>query len=117
MSEDARNMFVKMLMKKYGHAIKKIVREILHDPDVVEDIYQEVLLSCALRQETLERIKEDEMMIYIWTITKNACYNEARQRENIQKREDLWYETYYKPMTVDEIDFTEEDNAFVFSEK
>lgn len=117
MSEDARNMFVKMLMKKYGHAIEKIAMEILNDPDILDDIKQEVFSNCAFQKELLEAKTEDQILAYICTSTKNVCYNEIRRRVREQRRGEAWLENYYRPLALDQIDFTRHMNDYGFSDE
>lgn len=117
MSEDARNMFVKMLMKKYEYAVVKIAMEILNEPDILDDVKQEVFSNCAFQKELLEAKTEEQIMSYICTTTKNFCYNEVRRRVSERRREEEWLETYYRPLALDQIDFTKHMNDYEFSDE
>ena len=79
MSKDARDKIAEMIETKYGKVIMKIVYGITKDYDSAEDIKQEVVLKCAMKHETLEKLHERQIYSYICTAARNTAIN-AREK-------------------------------------
>lgn len=80
MCEDARNVIIKEIDKKYGRLIRKVAYEVLHDSHEVEDIIQSVLWNLISRH--MDKLGEKGFKGYLCTAVRNAAINEYRRREN-----------------------------------
>lgn len=116
MSKDARDMLVRMMDAKYGAAIRVIVMDILHDPDIVEDIKQEVFFSCTKRVDLLNSMNEKQMLSYLCTAARNYCINEYHRRNKMQKTQAEYAEHVHLLMD-DHIDFVAFENQYGFSDE
>ena len=76
MCEDARNVIIEEIDKKYGKLIRKVAYEVLHDSHEVEDIIQSVLWNLISRH--MDKLGEKGFKGYLCTAVRNAAINEYR---------------------------------------
>ncbi len=102
MSEDARNVVIELIEKKYGTLMRKIAHEILSDWQFTEDVTQEVLWKLISQHQDRAELPPDELKGYLCAAVKNTAVNMARRNERLQEREEGWLNQ--RPLTMDAVD-------------
>lgn len=102
MSEDARNVVIELIEKKYGTLMRKIAHEILDDWQFTEDVTQEVLWNLISQHQDRTELPPDELRGYLCAAVKNTAVNMARRNERLQEREEGWLNQ--RPLTMDAVD-------------
>ena len=116
MSKDARDMLVRMMDEKYGAAMRVIIIDILHDPDIVDDVKQEIFFRCTKRVDLLNSMKDKQLLSYLCTAARNYCINEYHRR-NKELRDTAEYAEHVRLMMNDQVDFVAFENEYGFSEE
>lgn len=115
MSKDARDMFARMLRKKYGLLIKILAVSFLCDPNEVDDLLQEVIIKCTSQYKKLQKFNEEKLLAYLYTAVKRQCMNAVRDKKRLQRTEVDWFYTKYLPEKMGHIESDINMNAYGFS--
>lgn len=102
MSEDARNVVIELIQKKYGTLIRQIAYGILKDWQLVEDAEQDVLWNLISKHADKADLPPGQLKNYLCAAVKNTAINYASQRERrLEVEEEYWYTM---PLSMDYID-------------
>lgn len=102
MSEDARTKVTELIERKYKKLIQHIAREILKDPYLIEDAYQEVLLKFISKHEDKFEMPEDEMKNYLCAAVRNTAITMLHKNERSAAAEQEYLD--YRLLSMDDID-------------
>lgn len=102
MSEDARNVVIELIKKKYGELIRQIAYGILNDWQLVEDVEQDVLWNLISKHADKADLPPSELKNYLCAAVKNTAINYI----NLEKRRSKLNEDVLPvtPMSMDYID-------------
>jgi len=116
-SKDARDKIAEMIETKYGKVIMKIVYGVTKDYDSAEDIKQEVVLKCAMKHETLERLHERQVYSYICTAARNTAINVREKMLRKEAEHQKYIEECERTLMINYVDFKAFDEKEGFSEE
>lgn len=102
MSEDARNVVIALIQKKYGPLMRKIAYEILDDWQFTEDVTQEVLWKLISRHQERAELPPDELKGYLCAAVKREAINLAKRNGRLHAREEQWLAD--RPLSMDHVD-------------
>lgn len=102
MSEDARNVVIELIQKKYETLMRKIARQILDDWQFTEDVTQEVLWNLISQHQDRAKLPPDELKSYLCTAVKNTAINMAKKNGRLQEQEEVWLNQ--RPLIMDAVD-------------
>ncbi len=117
MSEDARNTVLKFIDQKYGLLIYKIAYEILRDYSAVDDVKQQVLISCIPRTEMLSKMEPKHLTAYLITMIKNESITELRRRASRDALQKKIVDERNKYLYMDHVDFKAFEGTYGFSDE
>ena len=117
MSEDARNTVLKFIDQKYGLLIYKIAYDILRDHSAVDDVKQQVLISCIPRTEMLSKMAPPHLTAYLTTMIKNEAITELRRRTSRDTLHQKIVDERNKYLYMDHVDFKAFEGTYGFSDE
>lgn len=102
MSEDARNVVIELIQKKYGTLIRQIAFGVLHDWQLVEDVEQDVLWNLISKNVDRAELPPDELKPYLCAAVRNTAIDYIRKD---MRRSALEEEVcHLTPLSMDYID-------------
>lgn len=115
MSEDARNVVVELIQKKYGTLIRQIAYGILNDWQLVEDAEQDVLWKLISKHADKAELPPNQLKNYLCAAVKNTAINYVNQRERrLEVEEEYWYTM---PLSMDCIDVESFQDRYGFGQE
>lgn len=102
MSEDARNVVIELIQKKYGALIRQIAYGILNDWQLVEDAEQDFLWNFISKNADKAELPPDELKNYLCAAIKNTAIDYLRKEQRYSALEDE--ACYLMPVSMDYIE-------------
>lgn len=112
MSEDARDVVIQLIQKKYGALIRHVAFGILYDWQLVEDVEQDLLWNFISKNAEKADLPPDELKNYLCTAIKNTAIDYIRKEKRRSALEDEV--CYLAPLSMDYIDMESFQDRYGF---